>query len=616
MGLFGKVKETVKRAINDTWDMSSKESREWQVKKEFENAKMFKEKTTQKFIELDNYYHNEHYTAEQVREWVVKKGINFIPPVLPDPFIQVESQIDPDVPSFQFNGRQDLDKNKAKEREAVVEFVCYNNKLEDMNTENERINNKFGNAFWKVSFNGNIKGPGYIGDIVIGNPHPANIFPGESAYDLDDCESFNYAYRMHRRAARREFGKIIDSIPNDSNHAETEIFSRNTEGQTTSLTDETIQIVEHWFKDDEGDIACTIQANNVEVKFIPKYWINTKDSGNKNYPFVKYCKTPVEKSFWDKGEIEAIQDLVEAGDREFLNALLNDSLCGNDIILEEEDVYANGFRPTMEPGARWTLKTNKMGKVQRLGGLSTSSNTLNMIEFIHNKIQETNGNYDANMGDAPPANVKTLGGMAIMQENGNKRARIKKTDRNGGFRRLYELIDWTILEFYNQDRVLMIKDPDPSVKDRQPYSFNSENFKAFDDTTGEQYYPRIDCEINIGEGIKANKAFTLTATDQLSKTPINPGNAEIIKSEVDIMDLPNKQVIKDSIDKAVQMMQPPQQTMQQQMPSGTPDMDPQEFMQMIFDKMTPEEQQAFMNAPDDQKQLMLHDEIQQHMSGR
>lgn len=616
MGIVQKIKNKIS---SDGWDMSSKEAREKQVKQDFELSKIFKASQTQKMQELDDYYNNKHYNQEQIQIWLNSHNVDFIPPCLTDPFIQVESQIDPEVPSFQFSGREDLDKVKAKQREDVVEFVCYNNKIEDMNPENERNNNKFGNALWKVSFDKDKKGPGFIGDIVIGNPSPANIFPDPAANDIEDCEYIVYAYRIHRRKARRKFGKVIDTISNDANHADTEIFTRNTDGSSTNTNDDTIQIVEYWYKDLDGDIACSVQANNTEVQFIAKYWENTKDSGNQSYPFVKYCRTPVDKSFWDKGEIETIMDLVDAGDKEFLAALLNDNFCGNDIIIMEEETMANGSQPNNIPGAIWKTKQNKSAGIRRLGGISNNTNALQMIEFIHRKIQETNGNFDTNMGQEP-SRVTTVGGIAQLNERADKRTSIKKADRNTGFRRLFELIDWSVLEFYNTNRMIMIKNPNQTSadkKDRIPVPFNSSTMRVYDDYTG-YYYPRIDCEINVGEGIKHSKAFTLAATDQLSKTQITPANAEIVKSEIDIMDLPNKDIIKSSIDNSVQMMMP--QPMMQGIPQGTPqnipqdipqEPDPEQVLTEMLDSMAPEQRQVFFSSPKEQQMQI----IQQYMGG-
>jgi hypothetical protein len=570
MGLFKKNKFS---AV--TWDMSSKEARERQVIRDFETAKTHKSIITEKLRTLDDYYNNKHYTRDQIQKISEQKGWNFIPPVLPDPFIQVESQIDPDVPIPEFKGRDDdIDSVKAKQREEVVNYISYNNRIDDMNTTNERRLNKFGDAFWKVSFDGSIQGIGFVGDIVIGNPDPANIFPDPSAYDIDDCEYIIYAFRMHRRKARRVFGSKVDEIQNDNNHGDTEIYNNAwSETNVNTLDDDTLQVLEYWYRDDKGDIACSININGTEVKHIPKYWINTASSGNKMYPFVQYCKIPVDKSFWNKGEIETIMDLVDSADREFLSAIMNDMFNANDITLIEQNALADGQTLSGVPGETCTVREGKINGVRRLGGLNNNINAINMIQFIHDKIMETNGNFDSAQGKEP-LRVTTSSGIAQLNERANARKEIKKADRKTGFRRLYELIDWTALEFYNTDRLILIRgkgnEPD------QTTVFNSENLKTLDETKADKiyeramldglsneealemvksnayYYPKVDITIAVGDGVKHSKAFTLAATEQLAKTVINPMNKEIVKAQIDIMDLPNKEDIKDSIDEAIQ----------------------------------------------------------------
>lgn len=573
MGIINAIKNKFSAV---TWDMSTKEARERQVTRDFETVKTHKAPITKKFQTLDDYYNNKHYTREQILKIAQDKGWNFIPPVLPDPFIQVESMIDPDVPVPEFKGRDDdIDSMKAKQREEVVKYICYNNKIDDMNPSNERRLNKLGDAFWKVSFDGSIQGLGYVGDIVIGNPDPANIFPDPSAYDIDDCEYIIYAFRMHRRKARRVFGKIIDTIQNDNNHADTEIYNHTWDDMSTKYSgdDDTLQIVEYWYKDDKGDIACSIQVNGTEVKHIPKYWIDTAASGNKMYPFVQYCKIPVDKSFWNKGEIEPILDLVDSADREFLSAIMNDMFNANDITIIEKGALDPGQTFSGVPGEVVTVKDGRINGIRRLSGLNTNINSLNMINFIHEKIMETNGNFESSQGKEP-MRVTTVGGIAQLNERANARKELKKADRKTGFRRLYELIDWTALEFYNTDRIILIRgngdEPD------RPEKFNSRNFREIDQNRVEKiyekavldgmtpdealeiaksnafYYPKVDIEINVGEGVKNSKAFTLAATEQLANTNITPANKEIVKSQIDIMDLPNKEDIKDSIDEAIQ----------------------------------------------------------------
>ena len=588
---MGKVKEVIKavkkavtsQSTNNIYDMSSKESRESTVSNDFYKSKNKRSGQVQKWKRLDEYYHNEHYTGTQAKNLIAQNNWDFTPPVLPDPFIQVESQIDAVVPQVEFHGRDnDGDNLKAKERQAVVDFICYNNKIKQMNTENERSLNKLGNAFWKVAFDGSIQGYGYQGDITIGNPSPSYIFPDSSAYDVDDCEYIIYAYRMHRRKAKRIYGDIVDTCGSNGFIKDTEIFDRD-ENNITVL-DDTVQVMEYWYRDDEGDIACSIQVDFIEVKFIPKYWINTKGSGNQRYPFVKYCKIPTDQSFWDMGEIEAIVDLVDAADREFISAVLTDMMQPSDIIVYEEHALAEGQKIENGPNAMIKMKDNKVNAVKRLGSLGSNLNALNMINFIHGKIEETTGNSSINNG-IQPTQVTTASGIAMMNERADARNNIKKADRLTGFEKLYELVDWTALEFYNTERIVMIRGASDTQQDgvfNKSFMFNADSNKIMDKNKAQaltekgqsqkmtpedikkligenaNYYPPVDIEIAAGSGINKSRAFTLQALADLIKTPINAQNKDIVKSQIDLLDLPDKKDLKESIDNyfAYQMNMP------------------------------------------------------------
>jgi len=617
-----KVIASMKSTFIDPYDMSTEEARELRAKKDFEYAKTEKQPHTEKMKELDDYYHNKHYTREQIAQLAEEKGWTFVPPVLPDPFIQVESQVDTMVPQFEFKGRDaNLDPAKAKERQKVVEYICYNNRLAVLNIENERPLNKFGNAFWKVSFDGSINVPGAVGDIVIGNPGAQNIFPDPASYDIDGCEWFPYAYRMSRRKVAREFGKelkvlgmTVNDLGADGNHDDTEIFN----DRNRSVNDDTLQIIEYWYRDpDTGDVACSIQINNIEVRHIPKYWVNTAASGNQMYPFVKYCKIPVEQSFWDMGEIEIIKDLVDAADREFMNAILNDGFMSNDITLVEDQALADGQQMTATPGAVVMTKPNKLNGVRRLGGIAHNDNALNMINFIHEKIQETTGNFDSAQGKEP-IRVTTASGIAQLNEKAQARKVMKKADRLEGFNRLYELIDWTALEFFNTDRVIMIngkedEEPEP------PIEFNSTNHMMRDPVTQEPYFPRLDSTITSGEGVQHSVSFTLSATKELSEMPITPQNYKIVMSYVDLLDLPNKAEIKDNLEAQFNAIPPtppidPNAPPQGAEPPIGQDVPLQEGIDLsgfpepvrvVLESMDPQTLQEFLSQPiEDQKQQM------------
>ena len=567
-----KVKSVTDKVMKDEYefDVSTKEAREAQAFRDYEDAKTKRMNQKVLWQEMEDYYNGHHYSAEQLIKLQQEKGWDFEPPCLTDPYIQVESQIDVNIPQFQFKGRDnDLDPERAKIREEVCKYVCHINRLERLNVLNERRLNKYGTAVWKVSFDGSIQGPGYIGDIVIGNPSPANIFPDPSAYDIDSCEYVFYSYRMHRRAARRKWGKVIDHIGADGNHSDTEIFREDIDPN-----DDTVQVIEYWYKDGEGDIACSTLVNFVEVDFITKYWENTRKSGNKMFPFIIYSKIPKEESIWGMGEIEAIKSLADASDREFFTGLMNDMFMANDVILQEAGAIADGSEMSSVPGAIVEVNPGKINSVRRLGGVSANGGLIDTIQFIHEKILETNGNFA--LKGQETKYVTTASGLAQMREDRDSRATVKKADRKFGFQRLYELIDWTALEFYNTTRVFVIYPPEGAEnKTPQQVPFNSQNMAILDDRMTAlsnepyYYYPMVDVEITAGDGIEKSKAFTLAASQDLAKTQITPANVGIIKSIIDLMDLPNKKELKDSIDSALQQQQA-QQEQAAMMKAGIP----------------------------------------------
>jgi len=597
--VIDKIKKVLE--INNSarfFDMTTPEARESTVLEDYTYASSARSEQQIKWVKNDNYYNSKHIASIELANLLEEQGVPFVPAIIPDPYIRVENQIIPDIPDFEFKGRDDdLDNKKAKQREYVVRSIVEANKLETMNTDNERRLNKFGNAWWKVAWDGTKMTATTLGDIVIGNPDNANMFPDPSAIDVQQCEFLIYAYRMHRRAAARMFEKQLkkqdismNEIGTDGKAADTQIF----DNQTRDLFDDTTQILEYWFKQDTygsssvdveievdgkkvkksmpyewvpGDIACSIQINNTEIQYIPKYWIKTGNQ-NKNFPFVKYCKIPVENSFWDKSDMESIIPLVDQCDRELATAILNDTFMANDILVVEEGAAADGCEFETHPGAMWKMKTGQINGARRLGGLANPTNRLEMINFLRSVIQETCGDFDSSQGKEP-VRVTTASGIAQLNERADARKNIKKADRTTGFSLLYELIDWTALEFYDDNRLIFIgvnaeelkpeEKAEPGMtnldKTKGPiiFKFNSDNMMV-PGQDGESYYPRIDTVVNVGDGLSKSKSFTIATTQDIAKMNITPTNYKIVISMVDMMDLPNKKDIKTYLEEYFKSM--------------------------------------------------------------
>lgn len=601
------------------------EERENTISYLYDYAKGKRSDQEQKWRLYDDYYNNKHVTQIETYDYCQSNNIPWVPAIIPDPYIHVESQIIPDIPTFEFNGRDDdMDSQKAKQRQYVVQYVIDNNDIDAMNTENERDLGKLGNAFWKVSWDNKKKKPnGIYGDIVVHNPKCEEIFHDPTAFDLDDCEYVDYVYSIHKLKAGRIFANELSD-----KKMSIEEYGTNTGFQDTNLLDstlhdthdDTVQVIEHWFRQpyngsdtfeyevdgkkitqkvewESGDIACCILINYKEIKYIPKFWMKTGKQ-NKMYPFSKYCKVPIPKSFWDKSDIETIKDLVDATDRELAMALLNDTYMANDIILMEETAFSDDNVPRNEPGAMWKVKDGKMGSVARLQGIQGNRGQWDTIQRLRELIQETIGNFDSAMGKEP-VRVTTASGIAQLNERADYRKNIKKADRTAGFQRLFKLIDYMALEFYDDNRIIYIG-ADKDGGEPNIFQYNSDNILQ-QDQLGEQYIPDVDIKIIASDPLTKSKSFTLSATENLLAKQITPSNYKIVESMIEIMNLPNRKEISDmleqtfkpqldlqniKIEKEIQnIVNPPQQQpIQQPQQSGTSVSDEE-----VLAGLTPEE---------------------------
>lgn len=562
--MFGKKRKKKGQGRFTGFDYSTREMREQTVSELYAKAKNARATVENRWVQYNDYYNFLHNATAEVREAVEESGICWDPAVVPDPYIQVESQVDPVVPEPEFRGRDDDQDNvKAKQREYAVKFVCQNNRLDDLNTSNERRLVKLGDAFWKVYWDDQMPCGDQMGDIRIRDVPVEAIYadPTAGSDGIQAGQFVDYVYRLHKvvfwqmygDALKRE-GLELEDVLESEYTVRGGIFDMES---TIEESDDTVQVIEHWFRHPEdedgaeaGDIGCSIQAGGHEVKYIPKYWQRT-GLQNKRFPFVHYWRVRNENGFYNCSEIQPILPMVDAADRELANALLNDAFTANDIILQEENALADGEEMTNTPGAVVKTKPNAIGKVARLGGLQSGKNSLPMIEWLLSQIQRTNRNYETNQGKA--SGVKTATELSMMRADVDSQMEIKKADRNGGFVRLYELIDWSVLEFYEDQREIYIGAKKP---DERPVSFTliTDAFDTgrpaiTDPITGEMvqesthYWPMVDVTVNAGDGIIRSKAATLQALQNLVGVQVTQDNYKLMSAMVEVLDIPQKQEI-------------------------------------------------------------------------
>ncbi len=521
----------------------------------------------------NDYYNFIHAVSGELRDFAEESGLPWIPAVCPDPWIMVESQIDPVVPVPEFRGRDDdRDSAKAKQRELAVKYICENNQIEHLNTANERRLLKLGDAFWKACWDIEMRCGIHEGDIRIADVSPEAVFPDPSirSGDIQDGQYLDYVYTIHKVRFWQLYGERLRALDRSMDEvSSSDYVPRSSVFDLTTAVDETtdtVQVLEHWFKwpaDGEaetadgkrvrvhaGTVACSVQCGDVELKLIPSYWARTWRQC-RLFPFVHYWRIRDENSFWNKSELFPIIDLVDAEDRKLGAALLNDAFLSNDIILAEEGAVADGSEITNAPGAVITVKQNRMGAVQRLGGIHSAGNSTILLNYLKERIEAANRNWDTGQGKETSRQT-TATGLAMLREDSTAQADIKKADRRAGFERLYQLLDWLALEYFDDDRMLYLgADRDRGRPEPQSVRFNAGNYAmtqpaVYDAVTMQrvrdewEYFPMVDVTVTAGDGAARGKTATLQALSTLTQANITADNWQLYAAQLEILDIPDK----------------------------------------------------------------------------
>ena len=515
----------------------------------------------------NDYYNFAHDTVLEMAEAREEVGLAPLMTCVPDPYIMVESQIDPNVPRPEFHGRDDdLDGKKAHERELAVRYIAEANSIEDLNTSNERRLRKLGDAFWKAYWDETMPCGDRRGNIRIVDVAPQDIYPDPTVggNGLQAGEYVFYVYTMHKLKFWRLYhdelkkqDKALDDIVSAATYREqNDILEPYT--QSTASRDDLVQILEFWYRQPfdtkaakAGSIGCSIQAGGIELRNIPNYWEKTGEQCDL-FPFVHYWCIRDETQFWNKSELEPILALVDAADRELATGLFNDEMMANDVVIIEDGALAPGEEFSNVPGAVVHVNQGRGGSIARLGGLSNGIRSTGMIEWLQSQMQRANRNYDNNNG-RETARVTTASGLLQLRSDAQAQTQIKTADRNAGFVRLYELLDWLALEYFDDDRLLFIgakKEGD----ENEAIRYNGDRYalrtqQIIDPLSGDiiedsrVYYPRVDVTVSVGNGLSRTPGATVEILDKLAATQVTADNWELLAAMLDYLDIPQKQEI-------------------------------------------------------------------------
>ena len=127
MGIFGRKKRVPKtEEFKEAriYDYSTPESRVLTAEWLFTDAKSERAVTEHYWEKYNDYYNFIRGVSDEMRDFARENQIEWEPAVTVDPWVMVESQIDPKVPEPEFRGRDDdQDSQKAKQREFAVKYI-------------------------------------------------------------------------------------------------------------------------------------------------------------------------------------------------------------------------------------------------------------------------------------------------------------------------------------------------------------------------------------------------------------------------------------------------------------------------------------------------------------
>ena len=564
-----KKKQEKSEVLYCGYDYSTPEAREETASALFHRARQARSAVERDWERCNDYYNFVHDVTAELRESCRERQLPFAPAVMPDPWIIVESQIEPEIPEPEFRGRDsDMDSVRARQREYAVRYIIENNRLADMNTRNERRLLKYGDAFWKAYWDSEMRCGINEGDIRIRDIPVDCMFPDPAVRsgDIQEGQFLCYVYRMHKVRFAQLYRTELERLGLSAE----ELFAgayMDKEGlfdMSTSLDqdDDTVEVLEHWFRQptaltldgqeiEAGAVACSIQAGGRELRYIPSYWQRTGRQC-RLFPFVHYWRTQDENSFWNKSELFPVLDLVDAADRKLAMGLLGDAFLSNDIVLVEEGALADGEELSNEPGAVLHMKPNRLHAVRRLGGVQSSANAAVAVDWLKEQIERSSRNYETSQGKEP-SRTMTAAGLAMLRNDAGSQADIKKADRNAGFERLYELLDWLALEFFDDGRMIYLGADKHMGREAVRFHYSadalSESMPAVLDLHGNvvreswTYWPRVDVSISAGESLLRGKQATLEALQALSTAAITAENWKLFAAQLEILDIPGKQEI-------------------------------------------------------------------------
>ncbi len=514
-----------------------------------------------KWRELDKVYRGDQWKGH-VPPHKSKPVLNFT-------FALVESvvpRITDNRPEVLVKARHDpMNQRLADMLTEVQTYLWYTNRMQKQMADAVRMCMKYGTVILKAIWE-----PDHhvtdVGEVVYSIVHPMNFYPDPRAYEVDQMDYCFVAVPRSLEYFVRRWPDKGHLVIADSEWADTE----NIEGADQTSQEQSAQLYEYWFKDEEGNVCVMYYAGHIVLDIIGGKYDESYEPvyRHNKFPFAKMVDYPADKEFWGIGEVELVtmlQRLINSFEAQIID---NTRLMANaewvvnkvDSGLKEEDAWIFDNRPGN------VIFTHR-GGVDKIPGTPIPNHIPEHLDRLIFAMEQILGVHDVVQGQRP-VGVRAASAIIALQESANVRVRQKAKNMEYALQDLADQANWLVLEFYDEPKSIRISGSDTpttlNVREAldsymvgqaaeeglvMPETRPGELFPdELDEVHEELRFPEFDIEVAVGPSVPHSQALLYEQAKEFYQLGIIDRQAVL-----EITNFPNKEEILGRIEGQMQM---------------------------------------------------------------
>lgn len=250
-------------------------------------------------------------------------------------------------------------------------------------------------------------------------------------------------------------------------------------------------------------------AGNVILQDMPNPFVDGR------WPYVKFDDVERPDMFWGKGEIEPIEPLQKEINKRSSQIIENAQLVSNPKVLVPKGSGLKLDSMTSKPGEKWPYHGTTPPAY--LVPPTMPNTVFTSLESAKRDVERVSGNYDMLAGQRPQG-ITSAAGISHLQEQAEKRPRMKMENLVGALREVGELILSRIRQYYDEPREVAISKDDGS------------GTVDFDSIWNEDLKGLYDIDIDVGSSLPSSQ--TLIFQQAMSLREIG-----VIKDDSDLLEV-------------------------------------------------------------------------------